>query len=49
MDKFIGFDIDHKSTVARITQAGRDDRYTKLKIEVGTLWQWLQAQRQPGD
>ncbi len=43
MDKFIGFDIDHKNTVACITQAGRDDRYTKLKTEVGELRQWLQA------
>ena len=30
MDKFIGFDIDHKNTVACITQAGQDDCYTKL-------------------
>ena len=35
MDKFIGFDIDHKNTVACITQAGQRDRYTKLKTEVG--------------
>jgi len=49
MDKFIGFDIDHKNTVACITQAGQDDRYTKLKTEVGVLRQWLQAQRQPGE
>jgi len=49
MDKFIGFDIDHKHTVACITQAGRRDRYTKLKTEVGALRQWLQAERQPGE
>jgi len=49
MDKFIGFDIDHKHTVACITEAGRRDRYSKLKTEVGALREWLQAQRQPGD
>ena len=49
MDKFIGFDIDHKNTVACVTQAGRKDRYTKLKTEVAELRQWLQAERQPGD
>ena len=37
MNKFIGFDIDHKNTVACITQASRRDRYTKIKTEVGTL------------
>ena len=47
MDKFIGFDIDHKNTVACVTQAGREDRYTKLKTEVGALRRWLQANRQP--
>jgi len=43
MDKFIGFDIDYKNTVACITQEGWRDCYTKLKTEVGTLWQWLQT------
>lgn len=49
MDKFIGFDVDHKHTLACVTQAGRPDRYTKLPTEMGQLRQWLQAQRQAGD
>ncbi len=27
MDKFIGFDIDHKHSVACVVQAGQSDRY----------------------
>ncbi len=35
MDKFIGFDIDHKHTVACVVQAGQPDRYRKLPTDVG--------------
>ena len=31
MDKFIGFDIDHKHTVACVVQAGQPDHYRKLR------------------
>ncbi len=31
MNKFIGFDIDHKHTLAFLTQAGQPDRYRKLR------------------
>ena len=44
MDKSIGFDVDCKHTVACITEAGRRDRYGKLKTEVGAFREWLQAQ-----
>ena len=49
MDKFIGFDIDHKKPVVCVTQAEWDDRYTKQKTKVGELRQRLWAQRQAGD
>ncbi len=49
MGKFVGFDIDHKHTLACLTQAGQPDRYTKLRTEVGALREWLVAQQQPGD
>jgi hypothetical protein len=49
MDRFIGFDVDHKRTVACLRQAGRPDRYAKLRTEVSELREWLQAQRGPGD
>ncbi len=29
MDKFIGFDIEHKQTLACLVQAGHPDRYRK--------------------
>ena len=41
MDKPIGFDVDHKHTVACMTQASRPDRYSKLKTEAGVLREWL--------
>ena len=37
MDKFIGFDIDHKHTLACVVQAGQPDRYRKLRTDVGQL------------
>ena len=45
MDKFIGFDVDHKHTLACVTQAGRPERYTKLRTEVGQLRECRQARR----
>ncbi len=49
MDKFIGFDIDHKHTVACVVQAGHPDRYRTLRTEVGELREWLKTERGPGD
>lgn len=49
MDKFIGFDMDHKYTIACIVQKNRPDRYCKLNSKVSDLRQWLQSQRKPGD
>ncbi len=43
MDKFIGFDIDHKHTVACVVQAGQPDRYRKLPTDVGELREWLKS------
>ena len=48
MDKFIGFDIDHKHTLACLVQAGQPDRYRKLRTDVGALREWLETQREPG-
>ena len=33
MDKYIGFDIDSKKTVACIVQKGEKDRYTTFKTD----------------
>ncbi len=34
MDKYIGFDIDSKKTVACVVQKGEKDRYTTFKTDV---------------
>ena len=48
MDKFIGFDIDHKHTVACVVQAGRPDRYRTLRTDVGELREWLKRRSAGG-
>ena len=48
MDKFIGFDIDHKHTVACVVQAGQPDRYRKLPTDLAPLREWLKTERGPG-
>ena len=49
MDKFLGFDIDHKHTLGRLVQAGQPDRYRKLRTDVDQLREWLKMQRGPRD
>jgi hypothetical protein len=34
MDKYIGFDVDSKKTVACVIQKGERDRYTTLKTDI---------------
>ena len=36
IDKFIGFDIHHKHTVAYVLPAGQPDRYRKLRSALTT-------------
>ena len=49
MDKFIGFDVDHKRIVACLTQVGRPERYAGLRTDVRELREWLQGEREPGN
>jgi len=44
MDKFIGFDIDHKHTVACGVHAGQPERYGRLRTDVGQLREWLKTE-----
>ena len=37
MDKFTGFDIDHKHTLACVVEAGQPDRYRKLRTALDAL------------
>ena len=37
MDKYIGFDVDSKKTVACVVQKGKKDRYTTLKTDIGQM------------
>ena len=39
----MGFDIDHKHTLACLVQAGRLDRYASLRMDVSKLREWLQS------
>ncbi len=48
MDKFIGFDIDHKHTLAGVVPAGQFDRFKKLRTVVDQLREWPKIQRAPG-
>jgi hypothetical protein len=45
-DKYIGFDIDSKKTVACVVQKGRKDQYTTLPTDLTQMQQYLQQQRQ---
>ena len=47
MDKFIGFDIDHKHTLSCVVQAGQPGRYTKLRTDVGQLRERPKIRRGP--
>ena len=49
MDKYIGFDMDDKKTIACLIQKGRPDLYATLPTEVTAMSHWLRDQRRPGD
>jgi len=41
MDKYIGFDMDDKKTIACLIQEGRPDLYATLPTEVAAMGHWL--------
>jgi transposase len=45
MDKYIGFDIDDKKTVACIVQKNKNDIYQTLPTDPAVMKQWLKKQR----
>ena len=45
MDKYIGFDVDSKKTVACVVQAGKRDVYQTLPTDVEAMRRWLVEQR----
>lgn len=45
MDKYIGFDIDDKKTVACIVQEGKKDIYDTIETDPAAMKQWLAKQR----
>lgn len=49
MDKYIGFDIAYKKTVACIVQKGKPDKYDTLPTDVKVMRQWLDQQRKSSD
>jgi len=48
MDKYIGFDIDDKKTVACVVQKGKKDKYTTFKTDIQQMKNFLKMQRQKG-
>lgn len=49
MDKYIGFDLSDKQTVACLLQPGQKDVYQTLPTDPVKLKGWLRRQRQAGD
>ena len=49
MDKYIGFDIDSKKTVACVVQKGQKDKYTTLKTDIELMKKFLQDQQNSGE
>ena len=49
MDKYIGFDIDSKKTVACVVQKGQKDRFTTLKTDIELMKKFLQQQHKLGE
>jgi transposase len=49
MDKYIGFDIDSKNTVACVIQPGKKDSYSTIRTDVEQMKNFLLQQRTSGD
>ena len=47
MNKYIGFDIDSKKTIACVVEKGKKDRFTTLKTDIEQMKDFLQKQRKP--
>jgi transposase len=48
MDKYIGFDVDSKKTVACVIEKGQKDVYETLPTDPKVMRRWLRQQRQGG-
>ena len=46
MDKYIGFDIDSKKTVACIVQKGKKDKYATFVTGIEQMKKFLKTERQ---
>ncbi|MHC4477335.1 MAG: IS110 family RNA-guided transposase [Planctomycetota bacterium] len=49
MDKYIGFDIDSKKTVACVVEKGKKDIYRTLRTDIGQMKKFLQMQQRAGE
>jgi hypothetical protein len=45
IDKYIGFGIDSKKTIACVVQRGKKDRFTTLKTDINRMKDFLNGQR----
>lgn len=48
MDKYIGFDIDCKKTVACVVQSGKKDMYATFETEIESMSSYLRKERRSG-
>lgn len=49
MDKYIGFDIDDKKTVACVVQKGKKDKYATLRTDIEQMKKFLRAESKAGE
>ena len=49
MDKYIGFDVDSKKTVACVVQNGHKDQFTTLPTDIKRMKSYLQEQCNSAD
>ena len=48
MDKYIGFDIDSKKTIACVVQNGEKDRFAKIDSDIESMKKYLKQEREDG-
>ena len=48
MDKYIGFDIDSKKTIACVVQNGEKDRFARIDSDIESMKKYLKDEREDG-
>lgn len=48
MEKYIGFDIDSKKTVACVIETGKNDKYKTISSDIGSMRDFLKSEKKVG-